>query len=200
MTVQTYMPSMRHRDFERFGFYFWNQHKKQFGVKIEVAAAMQRTPVPIALSVLPAGLHDLTIARRPRGVLAHMRPSERALGDPGYLGDPLRIYAPPRRNMHSYVPGLDKTELTLQRRVEMVNRRLREFRCLGSRFRKGAVHAFKDLEVIAIVVGKLLFLDISLNQDHLGHVHVDGPRRAHPVRHSPRNILTANVVRRVRRR
>jgi hypothetical protein len=126
------------------------------------------------VTVVPAGWHDVTIARLPHGVLSRLKPGERLLGDPGYVGEP-KIYAPPRSNMKAFVQAVDKSELTLQRRVEMANRRVKEFKCLGTTYRKGAVRAFVDLQTIAVVVVKLVFLDILLNPEHLGYVHRSGP-------------------------
>lgn len=37
------------------------------------------------------------------------------------------------------------------------------------------MRAFADLEIIAIVVAKLVFLDLILNQEHSGYVHFTGP-------------------------
>lgn len=192
------MPHMDHGDWDHFGKAFFNYHKKAFGVKVEVAAAMQRTPIPIGISVAPAGMHDLTMARSAGGVFSRMVVGERALGDPGYIGDD-HIYAPPRQNMKDYVKELDKSELTLQRRVEMVNQHLKQFKCLGTVYRKGAVRALKDLQLIAIVVAKLVFLDLMLNQDYSGQIHTTGPipnknsrkfrRQQHSV-HGRRNMLS----------
>ena len=167
------MPSMGHGDWDAFGKVFFNTHKGQFGVKLEVAVAMQRRPVPIAVRVVPAGQADITIARG--GIFKRMRPGEIALGDPGYLGQPDRIYAPPHRGMHSYVPELDKVELTLQRRVEMANRRIKSWRCIGSVYRKGAVHAYQDLQRLAPLAAKLVLLDIVFNQRRAGVIHITGP-------------------------
>jgi hypothetical protein len=191
-TVKAYMPQMQHGDWERFGKEFWNHHKKVFGVKLEIAAATQRRPVPVGISVAPAGMHDLAIARRPGGVFSLMQDGERALGDPGYLGEPSKIYAPPRRNMESYVPELDKAELNLQRRVEMLNRHFKTFKVLGTTYRKGAVRAFEDLKLIAIVVAKLVYLDMILNQAHSGDVHTSGPI-PDPVSDVPCVIVGAGV-------
>ena len=174
-TVQTLKPELGHGDFDRYAFHFWNQHKKKFGVKLELLVATQRRPLPIGVSVVPAGWHDMAIARLPGGVLSRMRPGERALGDPGYHGEPDKIYAPPRKNMLGYVPELDTAELTLQRRVEMANARIKSFKCLGTVYRKGAVRAFRDLETIGIVVPKLIYLDVMLNQERYGLIHVRGP-------------------------
>jgi hypothetical protein len=187
-TIATYMPHMEHGDFGRFGKFFWNQHKHMFGVKLELAVATQRVPVPIAASVVPAGFHDLRIARLPGGVFAHMCPGERALGDPGYVGDH-HIYAPPRRNMLSYVAEFDKSELTLQRRVEMANRHLKEFKCVGTVYRKGSLRALGDLQIIGIVVTKLVYLDLMLNQEYSGHVHVTGPIPDKVSRNGGRRVL-----------
>jgi hypothetical protein len=60
----------------------------------------------------------------------------------------------------------------LQRRVELANAHLKQFKCLGTTFRKGA---FRDLEIIGVVVPKLVFIDLLLNQEHSGHVHMSGP-------------------------
>ncbi len=174
-TVKTYKPEMKHGDFDRYAFHFWNHHKRTFGVKLELAVATQRVPLPIGVSVVPAGWSDITIARLPHGVFAHMAPGERALGDPGYAGERSKIYAPPKKNMLCYVEQLDKAELTLQRRVEMANEHQKEFKSLGSTYRKGAVRAFRDIEIIAIVVAKLIVLDMFLNQGHCGPIHVRGP-------------------------
>jgi hypothetical protein len=174
-TVKTYKPEMKHGDFDRYAFHFWNHHKRTFGVKLELAVATQRVPLPIGISVVPAGWSDITIARLPHGIFAHMAPGERALGDPGYAGEQSKIYAPPKKNMLSYVEELDKAELTLQRRVEMANEHLKEFKSLGTTYRKGAVRAFRDIEIIAIVVAKLIVLDMFLNQGHCGPIHVTGP-------------------------
>lgn len=173
-TVKTYMPSMDHGDWDLFGKRFFNMHKKMFGAKIQLAVAMQRRPVPIHASVAPAGVQDLGIARQ--RILSQMRPGERALGDPGYLGEPERIYAPPRRNMQSYVEEEDKAELTLQRRVEMANKMLKRFKIIGTTYRKGAVRAYPDIKLVATVIVRLVFWDLFLNQDHGGEIHVSGPR------------------------
>lgn len=173
-TVQTYMPTMQHGDFDQFGYAFWNAHKRKFGIKLEMPVATQRTPVPLGITVAPAGAHDLTIARRPHGVFSQMKAGERALGDPGYVGD-AHIYAPPRRAMKAFVAELDKSELTLQRRAEMANRHLKEFKVLGTIYRKGSVRALRDLQTIAVVVAKLVYLDLMLNQEYSGHVHTTGP-------------------------
>jgi hypothetical protein len=174
-TIKTFMPKMAHGDWERYGRTFWNGHKKIFGVKLEIAVATQRRPVPLACTVVPAGIHDLTIARMPGGVLSNVRLQERGLGDPGYRGEPDKIYAPPRRNEKAFVAELNKAELSLQRRVEMLNRHLKEFNVLGQTFRKGAVRAYEDLMVIGIVVAKLVFVDMLLAQEHSGPVHTSGP-------------------------
>lgn len=169
------MPKMEHGDFDRYGFMFFNPHKKTFGAKLEIPVAMQRTPFPIGISVLPAGFHDLSIARRRDGVFSRMGPGERAIGDPGYVGQSDKIYAPHRRNMTSYVPELDKMELTLQRRVEMANRHMKTFKTLGTTFRKGAVRAFPDISTIAVVICKLVAMDMLMNQEHSGPIHTTGP-------------------------
>ena len=174
-TVKTYKPEMKHGDFDRYAFHFWNHHKKTFGIKLKLAVATQRVPLPIGVSVVPSGCSDITIARLPRGIFSHMAPGERALGDPGYAGERGKIYAPPKKNMLSYVEELDKAELTLQRRVEMANEHLKGFKSLGTTYRKGAVRAFRDIEIIAIVVAKLIVLDMFLNQGHSGRIHVTGP-------------------------
>lgn len=195
------MPSMAHGDWELFGRRFFNYHKKMFGVKVQVAVAMQRRPVPIFASVAPAGTHDLAVARKRGGIFDQMRPGERALGDPGYLGEPDRIYAPPRSNMHSYVAEDDKAELTLQRRVEQANKIVKRFKTLGTVYRKGAVHAYDDISLIAPVVVRLVFWDLYLNQEHGGAIHTSGPKpdvipwvdgeersAANVARHEQRNV------------
>ncbi len=169
------MPKMAHGDWERYGCKFWNGHKKIFGVKLEIAAATQRRPVPLACTVVPAGVHDMTIARLPGGVFSQVGANERGLGDPGYRGEPNKIYAPPRRNQKDFVAELNKAELGLQRRVEMLNRHIKEFNVLGQTYRKGAVRAYVDLMVIGIVVAKLVFVDMLFVQDHSGPVHTSGP-------------------------
>lgn len=174
-TVKTYMPSMDHGDWESFGKRFFNLHKKTFGAKIQLGVAMQRRPVPLFASVAPAGMHDLTIARQSDGVFAQMRHGERTLGDPGYLGDPERIYAPPRRNMQAYVAEEDKAELTLQRRVEQANKIMKRFKIIGTTYRKGAVHAYPDIQLLAPVIARLVFWDLLLNQEHGGLIHSSGP-------------------------
>ena len=169
------MPSMAHGDWELFGKSFFNYHKGQFGVKAELAVAMQRRPIPLFCSVAPAGMNDLTIARQAGDVFSTLKPGEIGLGDPGYVGQPDRIYAPPRKNMRSYVAEDDKAELTLQRRVEMANQIMKRFKVLGTIYRKGAVHAFEDLKLIVSVVAKLVFWDLFLNQEHGGAIHTSGP-------------------------
>jgi hypothetical protein len=82
-TIKTFMPKMAHGDWERYGRTFWNGHKRIFGVKLEIAVATQRRPVPLACTVVPAGIHDLAVARMPGGVFANVCPQERGLGDPG---------------------------------------------------------------------------------------------------------------------
>ncbi len=77
--------------------------------------------------------------------------------------------------MDAYVEHFDKAELTLQRRVELANAHLKQFKCLGTIYRKGAVRAFRDLEIIGVVVAKLVFVDLLLNQEHSGYVHMTGP-------------------------
>lgn len=168
-TLRSRMPSMAHGDFERFGKLFWNHHKRVFGAKLEVAVAMQRRPVPIATHVAPAGRSDLRIARE--GIFQQMDHGEIALGDPGYVGQSDHIYAPPRRNMISYVPELDKAELTLQRRVEMANQRIKTFKCVGTIYRKGAVHAYPDLLILGRLVPKLVLLDIIHSPQLAGQIH-----------------------------
>jgi len=186
------MPTMKHGEFDEFGFHFFNAHKKIWGVKLEVAVAMQRRPLPIAVSVVPAGWSDITIARLPGGIFDHMQHGERAVGDPGYQGQPDKIYAPPNKQMRSYVEELDKLELDLQRRVEMANRHLKQFKVLGSVYRKGAVRAYQDLLVLGIAIAKIVVLDMLLNQEHSGSLHTTGPLRisvSSKSRPSPRTIL-----------
>ena len=144
---------------------------------------MQRRPVPLAASVVPAGWSDIATARLPDGIVARMHVGERALGDPGYHGEADKIYAPPKRNMLAYIEEADKEELTLQRRVEMCNAHLKQFKCLGSTYRKGAVRALRDLELIGIVVAQLVYLDLMLNQDVSGHIHTLGPSRENAPKH-----------------
>jgi hypothetical protein len=172
-TVRTYIPSMGEGDFKKWGKDFFNKHKKMFGVKLEVAVALQRHPLPIFTDFAPAGMHDLTLARR--GIFHAMRPGEIGIGDPGYGGHSLKIYAPPKRNEHLYVDELNKRELTLQRRVEMANRIIKRWNCLGSVYRKGALHAYADLELLCSLIPKIVFWDLLLNQHHSGVVHTTGP-------------------------
>ncbi len=174
-TIKTFMPKMAHGDWERYGRKFWNGHKKIFGVKLEIAVATQRRPVPLSCTVVPAGIHDMTIARLPGGVFSNVRANERGLGDPGYRGEPDKIYAPPRRNEKAYIAELNKAELGLQRRVEMLNQHIKEFNVLGQTYCKGAVRAYVDLMVIGIVVAKLVYADMLFAQEHSGPVHTTGP-------------------------
>jgi hypothetical protein len=109
-----------------------------------------------------------------------MHPGERALGDPGYLGEPSKVYAPPRKNMDAYVEDLDKAELTLQQRVEMANAHVKQFKSVGTIYCKGAVRAFRDLEILCIVVAKLVYLDMVLNPEHSGQIHFGGPQLHQP--------------------
>lgn len=160
---------MAHGDWENFGKLFWNHHKRQFGMKLEVAVATQRRPIPIATRVAPAGTSDIRMARE--GIFRRMRPGEQALGDPGYQGEPSHIYAPPRRNMHTYVPELDKTELTLQRRVEMANQRIKSFKCVGTIYRKGAVHAAQELTLLGMLIPKLVLVDMLYSDGRAGEIH-----------------------------
>jgi hypothetical protein len=192
------MPKMAHGDFDRYGFLFWNHHKKVFGVKMEVAVAFQRTPIPIGVSVVPAGWQDIEIARLSNGAFAHMSPEERALGDPGYHGNPEKIYAPPKRNMLAFVEHVDKSELDIQRRVELANRYLKEFKCLGTTYRKGAVRAYGDLMLIGVVIAKLVVLEILLNQENYGNVHVTGPKkRRDPGRNRRASLRVPTVARKI---
>jgi hypothetical protein len=165
------MPTLKHGDWERFGKKYWNHHKRVFGVKLEIVAVTQRRPIPLHLK---GGVNDLRIARE--GVLAKLHDGERGLGDPGYIGAPERIYAPPRQNMKSYVPELDKMELSLQHQVEMLNHHLKEFKVLGTTYCKGAVRAYEDLKLIASVVAKLVYLDMLFVQEYSGEVHTSGPK------------------------
>jgi len=171
-SVRCYMPSMGARDFQKWKKFF-NYHKKVFGAKLEVAVALQRHPLPIRTSLAPAGMHDLTIARQ--GIFREMHPGEIGLGDPGYGGHSAKIYAPPKKNELRYVDELDKVELTLQRRVEMANRIIKRWHCLGEVYRKGAVHAYPDLEVLCSLIPKLVFWDVLLNQQFSGPIHTSGP-------------------------
>jgi hypothetical protein len=195
-TVRTYMPEMRHGDFDRYGFLFYNAHKKMFGAKLEIPVAMQRTPFPIGISVVPAGFHDLSIARRPGGVFSKMGVNERALGDPGYVGQSDKIYAPSRRSMNAFVPELDKVELSLQRRVEMANDHMKTFDTLGTTFRKGAVRAFPDLSIIGVVIAKVVAMDMLANQEHSGPIHTTGPTRpvARPAPIRPARVAAVHRV------
>lgn len=162
---------MAHGDFDDFGKQYWNHHKRVFGAKVELAVATQRRPVPLHSTVVPAGMNDLRIARLPGGVFSKMDRHEMALGDPGYIGDQ-HIYAPPRRNMVAYVKELDKQELTLQRRVEMANQRLKTFKCLGTVYRKGAVHALADLQLLGMLIPKIVFWDVMWNEEHSGAIYM----------------------------
>ena len=171
--VRTYMPTMQHGDWEKVGKPFYNMHKHGFGVKLQVVAATQRRPIPLHCSAHPGGKHDLTIARQ--SVFHEVAPGERGLGDPGYLGEPSKVYAPPRSNMHMYDRELDKSELGLQRRIEMLNKHLKQFKVLGTIYRKGAVRAFDDLKIISVVVAQLVFLDMCVAQEYSGDVHTSGP-------------------------
>lgn len=65
--------------------------------------------------------------------------------------------------MSTYVAALDKTELTLQRRVELFNERIKNFKILGTRYREAADVAQNKLTVASIVVCKLLSLDQLMN-------------------------------------
>jgi hypothetical protein len=195
-TIKTYKPQMAHGEFDVYGHHFWNAHKKCFGIKIELAVAMQRRPVPLAASVVPAGWSDIATARLPGGIVARMYNGERALGDPGYHGEVEKIYAPPKRNMMAYIQEVDKEELTLQRRVEMCDAHLKQFKCLGSTYRKGAVRALRDLELIGIVVSQLVYLDLMLNQDISGHIHTLGPSRENaPSARRSKRVCTKRVHR-----
>lgn len=129
--------------------------------------ATNRTPVALGATVVRS---DLAVA--PGGVFSRLHRRERGLGDPGNVGQEDKVYAPWRKNMNTYVDVLDKSELTLQRRIEMANGNVKQFKCLGTPYRKVAVHA---LEIIAIVVAKLVFVDEMLNQDQSVQVHVKGP-------------------------
>jgi len=172
-SIRCYMPSMGPGDFEKWGRKFYNYHKRVFGAKLEVAVALQRHPLPIHTSFAPAGTHDLTIARC--GIFRETRAGEIGLGDPGYGGHSAKIYAPPKKNELRYVDELDKVELTLQRRVEMANRIIKRWHCLGEVYRKGAVHAYPELELLCSLIPKIVFWDLLLNQHHSGPIHTRGP-------------------------
>lgn len=172
-SVRCFMPSMGPGDFKKWGKKFFNYHKGVFGAKLEVAVALQRHPLPIWTNIAPAGMHDLTIAHW--GIFRKMRQREIALGDPGYGGHTAKIYAPPKKNELRYVDELDKVELTLQRRVEMANRIIKRWHCLGQVYRKGAVHAYPDLQVLCSLIPKLVFWDVLLNQQFSGPIHTSGP-------------------------
>lgn len=77
--------------------------------------------------------------------------------------------------MQAYVAEDDNAELTLQRRVEQANKIVKRFKTLGTEYRKGAVHAFKDIQLIASVVVRIVFWDLFLNQEHGGAIHSSGP-------------------------
>ena len=163
------MPSMGPGDFEKWGKQFYNYHKRVFGGKLEVAVALQRHPLPIHSSFHPAGSHDLTIAQQ--GIFRKMLPGEIGLCNPGYGGHASKIYAPPKKNELQYVEELDKVELSLQRRAEMANQIIKRWKCLGSVYRKGAVHAYDDLDLLCSLIPKLVFWDLLLNQEYSGAIH-----------------------------
>jgi hypothetical protein len=172
-TIECYMPSMGPGDFDQWGKRFFNTHKGVFGGKLEVAVALQRHPLPIYAAFQSGGTHDITLARNT--IFREMQADERGLGDPGYGGQSSKIYAPPRRNERGFVAELDKQELTLQRRVEMANAIIKRWLCLGSVYRKGAVRAYPDLELLCSLIPKIVFFDLLLNQDKSGMIHTTGP-------------------------
>ncbi len=62
--------------------------------------------------------------------------------------------------------------------VKMCNCHLKEFKCLGTVYQKGAVQVLRDLQTIGVVVTKLVYLDLMLNLEYTGRILFHVPHAA----------------------
>jgi len=138
-------------------------HKYTWGVKWEVGVAFARRPRLVWFSgPFRAAESDIKIAQAEGGVLDHLGPDERALGDPGYHGDS-RIYAGFKKNMRGYIRPLKHVGLTLQRVVERWNRFFRTWKIIDH-VRLSPKRDFKKIEDVGHCVALLISLDQQINQ------------------------------------
>jgi hypothetical protein len=133
--VKAYSPQPFDRgDFDRNWKMWFNGDPKKggFGVKVEVAVSMSNHPRLLWFNVAPAGTQDARIAEMPGGLFSRLLAGEMVLtdGETTYQGSS-RCHAPPHRRMRTYVPQLDKAELTIQRGVERCNKWIRNWEILN---------------------------------------------------------------------
>lgn len=96
----------------------------------------------------PAGESDITIYRRPGGLKEKMPVGKRIVGDRGYTGEPETIST---RN------ELDPRELAafkerVQARHETFNGKLKNFKCLSTKFRHGVEQHKVVFESLCVIV------------------------------------------------
>jgi hypothetical protein len=80
-----------------------------------------------------ASVHDVTIFRKPGGLMSKIPPGKKAIGDSGYKGEPDKV------SVHN---TLDSQEVTrfknrVRARHENFNGRIKSFHILDTRFRHG---------------------------------------------------------------
>jgi hypothetical protein len=163
---------------------FWNKYrvfksqnpkKPGYGLKLEVAASMERYPKLIWFNVAPAGFQDTDVSKMPGGFCSRLFPGERVLTDPdlSYSREPW-CRAPPNKASTKYVEEFDKFELTLQRAVERVNAFVSDFKFARGPFRKSPSEPdyYKKHTAGVAVVCKLISIDQRLNPPHVAAVNV----------------------------
>lgn len=159
MDTQTNVPS-------KAGFWIlkkWHDtHKKVPGVKWQAVVSYSRKPKLIFFSgPYPGSASDISIAREKNGVLDSLSKNERAFADPGYHGDP-RVYAPPKRNMKSYVKSLSDVGLTIQRAVERWNNKFKRWKIM-ERIRVSPTEKYDKVRDAGYAVAMLTSLDERMN-------------------------------------
>jgi hypothetical protein len=95
-----------------------------------------------------AGEHDITIFRKPGGIMNTIPVGAQVIGDRGYRGEPEKVSTPNRHD--SYTAATFKRRA--QSRHETYNQRLKSFQILGGKFRHKIEKHKVAFEAVCVIV------------------------------------------------
>ena len=105
------------------------------GLTYELGVAVYHNKIVWVNGPFPAGQNDITVFRKPDGLLSKIPPNCRAIGDEGYRGEPSKVST---RNQFNSVE-LKQFQSRVRARHETVNARLKTFGVLSQTFRSKGV-------------------------------------------------------------
>jgi SRSO17 transposase len=127
---------------------WYSKKYNKAGVSYELGIAIHHNKLVWINGPFPAGTNDITIYRKPNGLMSKIPAGKHVIGDQGYRGEPGTIST---RNRFD-TPAVKKLKCRTKARHESFNSRIKDFKVLDERFRHGLQKHKACFEACCVIV------------------------------------------------